>query len=271
MTGIKQPLRAKKHFGQHFLRDASVIEKIIAAISWVGAKKIVEVGPGRGALTEPLYKKLAEQGRVRDLILVELDADLIDDLRLRFPEVTIIHADATRVNWHEITGGMSWILVSNLPYNAGTAIVNDAYWSSHPPTEAVVMLQKEVGERMLAVPPDMSVLSVAMQLKTEGKRICNVKPGAFVPPPKVDSIVIKLERKERYPQKEAERIVALAKKGFAHARKQLRQTLGGKSEERRNEVGNLLASHGLSPLARPEELPLAIWATLAEHETSTSG
>lgn len=267
MTGTEQPLRAKKHFGQHFLRDASVIEKIIAAISWDSAKKIVEVGPGRGALTEALYAELAGRGRTSDLILVELDADLLADLQTRFPKATLIHADATKLDWHTVTGGESWLLASNLPYNAGTAIVNDAFWGKHPPREAVVMLQKEVGERMLAEPGEMSVLSVAMQLKTEGERVCVVKPGAFTPPPKVDSVVIKLSYKERYAQEAADRVVALAKKGFAHARKQLRQTLGGKDEGARERVSECLVAEGLSPLARPEELPLKTWAALVEHQT----
>jgi 16S rRNA (adenine1518-N6/adenine1519-N6)-dimethyltransferase len=264
MTGIKQPLGAKKYLGQHFLRDMSVIEKIIAAIPFAEAKKIIEVGPGRGALTESLYAALQAQGRARDLVLVELDADLLEDLRTHFPEATLIHADATKSNWQEITSGASWVLVGNLPYNAGTAIVNEAFWSIHPPVAAVVMLQKEVGERMLALPPNMSVLSVAMQVKTKGNRVCLVKPGAFVPPPKVDSVVIALRGQTRYSPEESQQIIALAKKGFAHPRKQLRQTLGGKDESLREAIGNVLAAHNLSPLARPEELSIEVWKALVE-------
>jgi 16S rRNA (adenine1518-N6/adenine1519-N6)-dimethyltransferase len=266
MHGIKQPLGAKKRFGQHFLRDASVIQKILDAIPYKEGKKIVEIGPGRGALTEPLYERLEKEGRAEDLTLVELDRDLLEDLKGRFPKTTLINADATGVDWSKITGGKSWLLVGNLPYNAGTAMVNDAFWGTHPPEYAVVMLQKEVGERMLGTPPDMSVLSVAMQLKTTGKRICTVKPGAFVPPPKVDSIVIALAAKKGTNVKEDETIIAVAKRGFAHARKQLRQTLGGKDEKKREEVGELLKKEGLSSLARPQELSLKAWAALAEHE-----
>jgi 16S rRNA (adenine1518-N6/adenine1519-N6)-dimethyltransferase len=264
MTGIKQPLAPKKSFGQHFLHDASVIQKILAAVPWDSAKKIVEVGPGRGALTIPMYAKLSEEGRAKDLVLIELDADLLPALRERFPEAEIVHADAAQVNWKKVANGDSWLLVSNLPYNAGTAIVNEAFWGAHPPIAAVVMLQKEVAERILAKPPDMSVLSVAMQLKTQAKRVCNVKPGAFIPPPKVDSIVLLLVAQSAYKNNQAEQIIALAKKGFAHARKQLRQTLAQSGEGEREEIGKVLAGEGLSPLARPEELSLAVWAALAK-------
>lgn len=266
MPGTKQPLGAKKHFGQHFLRDASVIERILAAVPFEKGEKIVEIGPGRGALTAPLYDLLAKEGREDRLVLVELDSDLLNDVRERFPKATLVHADATKVHWTELTEGKSWVLVSNLPYNAGTAILNDAFWGSHPPSAAVVMLQKEVGERILAAPPQMSVLSVAMQLKTTGSRVCVVKPGAFVPPPKVDSIVISLVPKVVANGIADDAIVAVAKRGFAHARKQLRQTLGGKDESRRVQVSDILEKAGLSPLARPEELTLSVWATLAEHK-----
>lgn len=266
MHGTKQPLGAKKRFGQHFLRDTSVIQKILDAIPYKEGKKIVEIGPGRGALTEPLYERLKKEGRAEDLILVELDRDLLENLQERLPKATLINADATRVNWSEVTGGNSWILVGNLPYNAGTAMVNDAFWGTHPPEYAVVMLQKEVGERMLGMPPDMGVLSVAIQLKTTGKRICTVKPGAFVPPPKVDSMVIALAAKKGTDTKGDEAVIAIAKRGFAHARKQLRQTLGGKDDKKRESVGELLKKEGLSTLARPQELSMNAWRTLAEHE-----
>jgi len=265
MSGIKKHLAPKKSFGQHFLHDASVIQKILAAVPWDSAKKIVEVGPGRGALTIPMYAKLSEEGRGGDLVLIELDADLLPDLRERFPEAEIVHADAAQVNWREIAGGETWLLVSNLPYNAGTAIVNEAFWGAHPPVAAVVMLQKEVGERILAKPPDMSVLSVAMQLKTRAKRVCNVKPGAFMPPPKVDSVVLSLVAESAYEEQRADQIITLAKKGFAHARKQLRQTLAQSGEGEREEIGKVLALMGLGSLARPEELSIAVWAALVEH------
>lgn len=266
MHGIKQPLGAKKRFGQHFLRDQSVIEKIMAAIPWEVANKIVEVGPGHGALTGPLAQELEKRGRANDLTLVELDRDFIPKLSERFPSATIVNRDATHADWKMHTNGMSWILVGNLPYNAGTAIVNEAFWGEHPPVAAVVMLQKEVGERMLAMPPNMSLLTVAIQLKAEGKRICTVKPGAFAPQPKVDSMVILLTRKEKYSQEQANRIIALAKRGFAHPRKQLRQTLAQSGEKTKEHIGAALEQEGLSALARPEELALHTWAALSEHE-----
>lgn len=266
MIGIRQPLGAKKHLGQHFLRDISAIEKILNAVSWNSGEKIVEIGPGRGALTEPMYAKLLEEGRAQDLVLIEIDEDLLEDLRSRFPLATVVHTDAVHGDWKKIVEGKAWVLVSNLPYNVGTVIVNEAFWGTHPPAMAVVMLQKEVAERMVAEPPHMSLLSVALQLKTQGRRVCTVKPGAFVPPPAVDSVVLALAAHESYEKEHADRIISLAKKGFAHPRKQLRQTLAQVGEGTRESTSEILEKYGLSALARPEELPLSVWAALAEHK-----
>lgn len=262
MIGTEKHLEPKKSLGQHFLHDASIITKILDAVAWNSAKYIVEIGPGRGALTAPMYAMLEACGRAKDLILVELDADLLPSLHERFPLATIVHADATQVHWRKIVSGESWIVVSNLPYNAGTAIVNDIFWGDHPPVSAVVMLQKEVGERILAHPPRMGMLGVAMQLKVTGTVVCRVKSGAFTPPPKVESIVLLLIAHQKISQEISDRIVQCAKRGFAHPRKQLRQTLAQAGMGDKEFLGNILVAQGLSALARPEELSLSAWEAL---------
>lgn len=258
---------AKKSFGQHFLRDQSVLDKIVAAADIGPTDIVVEIGPGRGALTE----RLAFAGD--RLILIEADRELIPDLQTRFPKAKIILADAAQVDYSEIVNDRDWLLVGNLPYNAGNAIIRQALTSPHPPKRQVVMLQREVGEKMLATPGDMSILSVAVQIYADVKRIATVKPGAFVPPPKVDSIVLALTQKEPLPSglgraqprqvTDREAIIAIAKLAFAHKRKQMHRTLSEAGVGSSEVIKARLVDMGLSEHARPEELSVANWIELA--------
>jgi 16S rRNA (adenine1518-N6/adenine1519-N6)-dimethyltransferase len=246
---------AKKSFGQHFLRDQSVLDKIVAAADIGPHDLVVEIGPGRGALTG----RLADVGD--RLILVEADRELIPELETRFPQAKIVQADAAHVDYGELVGEREWVLVGNLPYNAGNAIIRQALTSAHPPKRQVVMLQREVGEKMLAKPGDMSILSVAVQMYADVKRIGTVKPGAFVPPPKVDSIVLLLMPNQKSSNPEA--VIALAKTAFAHKRKQMHRTLAdagiGSSESLKAKLNSL----SLSEQARPEEVSIGQWIELA--------
>ncbi len=262
---------AKKSFGQHFLRDQSVLDKIVAAADIQPSELVVEVGPGRGILTE----RLAYLGD--RLILIEADRDLIPELETKFPLAKIIQADAARVDyvsllrdWHVATGTAElpresvsdWVLVGNLPYNAGNAIIRQALTSAHPPKRLVVMLQREVGEKMLAKPGEMSLLSVAVQMYADVVRIGTVKPGAFVPPPKVDSIILRLSANKKTQEPEA--VIALAKQAFAHKRKQLHRTLSDAGTASSESIRAKLSSMGLSEHARAEELSIEHWIELSQ-------
>ncbi len=247
---------AKKSFGQHFLRDQSVLDKIVAA-AVIGPKDIViEVGPGRGALTE----RLAYLGD--RLILIEADRDLIAELQTKFPKAKLIQADAAHVNYAELVPHGEWILIGNLPYNAGNAIIRQALTSTRPPKRQVIMLQREVGEKMLAKPGDMGILSVAVQMYADVKRIMTVKPGAFVPPPKIDSIVVSLCQNQKSPDPET--AIALAKLAFAHKRKQMHRTLSDAGIQSSESLKAKLKAMGLSERARPEELGVEQWIELAK-------
>lgn len=247
---------AKKSFGQHFLRDQSVLDKIVEAAA-IGPKDIVvEVGPGRGALTE----RLADLDK--RLILVEADRDLIPGLKERFPEAAIVQADAAHVDYGELIPRGEWILVGNLPYNAGNAIIRQALTSRRPPKRQVVMLQREVGEKMLAKPGEMSILSVAVQMYADVKRIATVKPGAFVPPPKVDSIVLLLTPNKK--SQDPEKVIALVKLAFAHKRKQMHRTLADAGMGTSEGIRTWLEARNLSGKIRPEDLSLEDWVALQE-------
>jgi 16S rRNA (adenine1518-N6/adenine1519-N6)-dimethyltransferase len=258
---------AKKSFGQHFLRDKSVLDKIVAAAEIGPDDVVVEIGPGRGALTDYL-------AFVGDrLILVEADRELIPELETKYPLAKIIQADAAHVDYAELLRAStvplekgdnrgSWLLIGNLPYNAGNAIIRQALTSTNPPKRQVVMLQREVGEKMLAKPGDMSILSVAVQMYADVKRVATVKPGAFVPPPKVDSIVLLLTPNQK--SADPEKVIALAKLAFAHKRKQMHRTLSDAGIGSSESIKAKLASLGLPEQARPEELSIEQWIALLQ-------
>ncbi len=264
MHGIVTSSRAKKSFGQHFLHDATVIARILSVVASKTPEVRVEIGPGRGALTRGLYDAYLHDSERERLMLVELDDDLIPTLREDFPDAKILHEDAARVDWKVATEGKTWQIVSNLPYNAGTAILSRALWSDHPPMHVVVMLQKEVAERMLATPKDMSLLSIVVQLKMDVERVCLVKPGAFSPPPKVDSLVIELREHHRYSVDDAQDVLRLAKLGFAFPRKQVCQTLSRQGQGTAELFQSILVTRGLPKTARPEELSLDDWHELVK-------
>lgn len=244
----------KKSFGQHFLQDEEVVDQIISALDPQPNERIIEVGPGGGALT----KRLVEFEN--PLVLIEADRDLIAKLERNFPKATVVNADAAQVNYDELSYGEPWIFVSNLPYNAGNAILEKVFQSKNLPDRLVVMVQKEVGERMMVKPGDMSVLSVVTQLYCGVERVCLVGPDAFVPKPKVDSVVLKLKPKEA--DRENEGIIAFAKIGFAHRRKQLRQTLVQAQVADIEKIDAVFASIGLLKTVRPQEISLEDWMKL---------
>ncbi len=236
-----------------------MIEKIIAAAEIASGDVVVEAGPGRGALTEKI-------AAVTDPILIEADSDLIPQLTAKYPQATIIHADAAQVDYDALlpppTSSTPWIFISNLPYNAGNAILMQVLMAKHPPKHLVVMVQKEVGERMLAVKGSESVLTVATNLYAHVERVCKVAPGAFTPPPKVDSVVLKLTPYSS--DIDREKVIALAKTGFHNRRKQLHGNLSEAGIATSAEVKEILVGFGLSPLARAEELSLENWIALSD-------
>lgn len=258
----------KKSFGQHFLKDSTVIDQIIAAANIHPTERVVEVGPGAGALTERLAEiaSLYQGGDGGGLTLIESDRDLIPKLSSKFPAATLIQADAAEVDYDAIVHDRSWVFVSNLPYNAGNAILEAVLQSKNLPRRLVIMVQKEVGERMMAKSGEMSVLSIATQLYCDIESICVVGPEAFSPPPKVDSIVLRLTphinlHAKRYT---LEPTISLAKIGFGHRRKQLRQTLAQAGVANLAVIDAALAKIGAVKAVRPQELSVEQWVELRE-------
>jgi 16S rRNA (adenine1518-N6/adenine1519-N6)-dimethyltransferase len=249
----------RQRLGQHFLRDAVTARTIVAALPDEPAR-VLEIGAGRGALTRPL---LARFDRVRAL---ELDARLAAGLARRLgnaASLEVIEADALTADLDAVAGDGPWQVAANLPYSVGTAILRRLLPRHDLFTTLVVMLQREVALRLVAPPGDRErgVLTLEAEAWAHAELLFTVPPRCFDPPPRVTSAVVRLAL--RRPQAEAvhvARALALAAAAFTHRRKQLANALGGLLGPA---LDGCLQAAGVAASARPQELPLAAWLTLA--------
>lgn len=253
--------RAKKSLGQHWLVDRKVMARIVDAAAIAPEETVVEVGPGRGALTAMLAERASR------LICVELDRELAPALREKHAgaaNVSVIEGDVLEMPVEAILnagGGMPYVVVGNLPYNIGTAITRKFLTSKLRPERLVVMLQAEVAERMTAAPGDMSYLAVETQLYAEARLLFRIPAKAFRPPPKVQSAVVQLDVRDS-PDVEVDSqraYLEVVQAGFAAPRKRLRNSLAIGLRIEPAEAGVLLADAKVDPEQRPAMLSLEQW------------
>jgi 16S rRNA (adenine1518-N6/adenine1519-N6)-dimethyltransferase len=262
-------IRPTKSLGQHFLSDYGVVNRIVAAADVGPDDTVIEVGPGLGVLTE----RLADQaGR---LIAVEIDAKLALRLREHFAgkaNVTVVQQDILSATPEALLveaglpPGASYSVVGNLPYNAGAAILRHLLEAEHPPRSIVAMLQREVADSIAAGRGKLSLLGVSVQVYARARKLFNVPPRAFYPPPKVTSGVVRLDVLEApliSPQ-EREAFFRVVRAGFSAPRKQLRNTLAQGLGAPAAQVTAAIGAAGLQPTLRPQDVPLDGWLRLAE-------
>ena len=254
--------RPKKSFGQHFLHEKRYIESIVSAISPRPNDVVVEIGPGEGALTLPL---LAAAGK---LTAIELDTDLIPDLKARAAtvgELEVIHADVLKVDFTALArerGVEKLRVAGNLPYYISSPILFHCVEHAGAIEDMHFMLQKEVVDRMAAEPGSKVYgrLSVMLQLVCRIEPLFEVPPGAFRPPPKVDSAVVRMVPlpTERLPQADPARLYAVVKAAFAQRRKTLSNALKQVMD------AEAIRSADVDPKARAEALSPADFVRLAQ-------
>jgi len=249
--------RAKKSFGQNFLVDRSVVKKIVAAAEIIPGETVLEIGPGTGILTQALVDADAR------VIAVEADRDLIGPLRDTFgSQITLIEGDILSLPATSYKLPASYKLIANIPYNITSEILFRFLTQEPRPSKMVLMVQREVADRIAAKPPDMSLLSVVCQLYADVKKVANVPKGAFRPSPKVDSAVISLVLQPTPYSRQPESVIKLAKAGFSHRRKQLHGNLASARIASSPVVKEALARLGLPPTARAENLRVQDWVLL---------
>lgn len=253
--------RAKKRYGQHFLHDPGTIDRIVRAIAPARGERLVEIGPGRGAITLPLLHAAGA------LDVVEIDADVLPMLEARCAghgELRLHHADALGFDLRALRGdGPRLRLVGNLPYNISTPLLFSFVAQLDAIEDMHFMLQKEVVARMAARPggKDYGRLTVMLAPRVRVEPLFDIGTGAFAPPPKVVSTFFALRRHDTPPfvvdePRKYARVVAAA---FSQRRKTLRNSLAGLVEAAE------IASVGVDPGARPETLRPEQFAALAEH------
>lgn len=250
--------RPKRSLGQNFLNDPNVARKIVNALRIEPGDTVIEIGPGRGALTGFLMESGA--GRV---LALEKDSGLARELARRWPGLGVVNADALDFPWERLERLPRVRIVGNLPYNVASPIMWDLAWRSASFARAVFMVQLEVAERIVATPStkDYGALSVWLQSFVVAEKLFKVGPGVFHPRPKVDSAVVAFTpRSASARPAQPERFSRLIKRLFGMRRKQLGRILGGDLSE---EVRKYLESENLSPRSRPEELnPIQMYMLL---------
>ncbi|WP_445514297.1 16S rRNA (adenine(1518)-N(6)/adenine(1519)-N(6))-dimethyltransferase RsmA [Stenotrophomonas sp. 3(2025)] len=249
---------AKKQLGQHFLADRYYIDKIVMAVNPKDGDRLVEIGPGQGAITLPLL-------RVHPMMtVIEFDRDLIAPLTAAaepLGELTIVNRDVLRVDFTELADGQPIRLVGNLPYNISSPILFHALEHAAVVSDMHFMLQKEVVDRMAAGPGSkvFGRLSVMLQAYCEVTSLFVVPPGAFRPPPKVDSAVVRLVPRDpaSIDIKDHKRFAEVVKAAFGQRRKTLRNALNNVVSAEQ------FVAAGVRPDARAEQLDVAEFIALA--------
>ena len=264
---IVAPRRPRKRLGQHFLTDRRILGRILAAAHLSPGDTVVEVGAGRGILTQGLAEAAAR------VIAVEVDQALCEEVRLRLaphPNVAIVCGDILALPPEDLLARAGaappYVVVANLPYYIASAVLRRFLEAQTPPQRLIIMVQAEVAESMAAEPGRMSLLSVATQFYAQPRILFYVPPRAFQPPPKVRSAVVQLDVRPQpaVAVDDPEAFFRLLRAGFAARRKQLRNVLALSLGLEPAAAEALLAAAVIDSQRRAQTLTIEEWARLYE-------
>lgn len=256
--------RPRKRFGQHFLSDLNILNRIVDAAALAPDATVIEVGPGLGALTDVIAQ------RADRVIAIEVDRDLVEVLRERFasqPRISIVAGNVLDIPPGELLDAAGaaapYTVLANLPYNVAAAVLRHFLEGRPQPERMVVMVQLEVAEAIVARPGKMSLLGVATQVYGEAKMVMRVAPGAFNPPPAVQSAVVRIDVSPR-PRVDAplDAFFRIVRAGFGNPRKQLRNSLSFGLHVKQDVVDDVARAAGIDATLRPQVLSLDDWAAL---------
>ena len=264
-------LRAKKSLGQHFLIDKRVLQRIVLAAELTSEDTVIEVGPGLGILTKELAK------RARRVIAVEADPNLASALREVVADIDIISADILKTDPALLLASSgvedaspSYKVVANIPYYITAPILRHFLEASLKPSLIVVMVQKEVGEAIVAQPGGMSLLAISVQFYGKPVIVGRVPARSFYPSPKVDSVILRIKLHEQPPVSipQTSKFFDVVRAGFSAPRKQLRNALAQGLGIPPKEAANLLERARINHQRRAETLHLEEWARICEEISS---
>jgi 16S rRNA (adenine1518-N6/adenine1519-N6)-dimethyltransferase len=257
-------LRPKKKLGQNFLQDPALLDKIVRVAEVSQSDTVLEIGPGLGSLTRHLATS------AKEVVAVEIDQDLLPPLRATlddYANVRIVAGDMLHIAPNEIISSSEYLAVANIPYYITSALLRHLLENSPRPKRMVLTMQKEVAKRIcVAEGEKMSLLALSIQLYGKARIAAQIPAGAFYPPPKVDSAVIRIDLypQPRIPILLLDDFFTLAKAGFSQKRKTLRNALAGGLRISAQKSENLLLEAGIDSRRRAETLRLAEWERLCE-------
>jgi len=261
-------LRAKKGLGQHFLVDGRVLKRVVAAADLTPKDTVIEVGPGLGVLTQELAQRA---GRV---IAIEADSEMVSalgEIVARSPNLTVIHGDIMHIDPVSLLASpgagevsVSYKVVANIPYYITSAVLRRFLEATCQPTLMVVMVQKEVGKAIVAQQGDMSLLAVSIQFYGRPSIVARVPARSFYPPPKVDSVILRVDVYEKPPVSvpSIRAFFDTVRAGFSAPRKQLRNSLAQGLVVGTQETADLLQRAEIDPRRRAETLSIEEWGRL---------
>lgn len=253
-------LKNKTYLGQHWLKDRDVLDSIAAAAELNQGEVVLEIGPGLGTLTSSLLKTGAS------VVSVEFDKDLASKLPGQFPgkDLKVVNQDILQFDLNQLP--KDYKVVANVPYYITSKIVNMLMTAKNRPSITVLLVQKEVAERIAAEPGDMSLLALGSQIYAEAELADFVPRELFTPPPRVDSqVVILYARPEPLiEEKDEKEFFRIARAGFSAKRKKLRSSLAGGLQLDKKQVEDILVKSNISLDARAEDLSIEDWKKILD-------
>ena len=260
-----QKVKPLKRFGQNYLHDKNIIKKIVREINPLPDDTILEIGPGRGALTELIY------GKTENFIAVEIDSRVIEDLQLKFPGLQLIQRDFLKVDISTIidSNKKKLRIIGNIPYNLTSSIIFKSIRNADLIEDAVLMVQNEVAKRMTAKKgsKDYGILTVLLNYFTDTEICFKVSPNAFYPKPKVTSAIVHLRFKELSISKEKrEMFISIVKACFGNRRKTLKNSLSNSIFKELN-----FSNSGIDLSLRAEQLDVKDFLVLTEFALNQTG
>ena len=256
-------LQARKSLGQNFLSDPGVLRRIVEAAGLTKAVEVLESGPGLGSLTRFLAVA------AKRVVAVELDRNLLpilEEVVGPFGNVEVVQGDILELDPARLMGAGGYYVVANIPYYITSAVIRHLLEAGARPARIVLTIQREVAGRICAGPGDLSLLALSVQVYGRPSIAAQIPAGAFYPPPKVDSSVVRIDLYEQplVPAEQLEVFFRLTRAGFSQKRKTLRNALSGGLSWATSRTEELLCAARIDPMRRAETLAIEEWQSLVD-------
>jgi len=263
----KYQIIPRRSAGQNFLVDKNILQKIVLSADLKTSDNVLEIGPGLGILTEQLLET------AKKVVSVELDRTLNYVLKQEFrknknySKLMIVNQDALElkpVDIEDFFDHQPYKIVANIPYNITSKILRKFLEFKYPPTEMVLMVQKEVAERLVSIPGEMSKLAISAQFYSDIEIVSTVSRKCFIPAPEVDSSIVKLTIKNKFPEIDVKKFFQIIRISFAAKRKQLKNNLANGLHITNSQAEAILTKANIDPTTRAQQLSLDDWVNLSK-------